>query len=188
MCIGDYCLARGAEICARHNLPMKIHTGYYAGNGCMPVDYIRPGNLCPLLAAFPDTRFVLMHIGYPYGEELIALAKHYRNVFSDLCWAWSINPHAGGVFVRSYLHAAPVNKRFIFGGDINWTTSAYAYSIQMRDWLTATLEAEIADGRLTEPQAMVIATRVSRENQLDCFDVAGTMATIDKEIEEPNHV
>ncbi len=57
----------------------------------MVTDRIRPGHLCPLLIEYPDTRFVLMHIGYPYASELIALAKHFPNTWADLCWAWSIS-------------------------------------------------------------------------------------------------
>jgi uncharacterized protein len=49
-----------------------------------------PGNLCPLLARYPDARFVLMHIAYPYSDELVSIAKHYPNVWVDLCWAWSV--------------------------------------------------------------------------------------------------
>lgn len=37
LCFGDWCLARGAELAGRHNLPVKIHTGYYAGNQQMHV-------------------------------------------------------------------------------------------------------------------------------------------------------
>ena len=90
--LGDWCWARGVELAIEYRLPFKIHTGYYAGNDRMPVDRIRSGNLCGLLARYLDCRFVLMHIAYPYSGELIALVKHYRNVWADLCWAWSIDP------------------------------------------------------------------------------------------------
>ena len=35
-----------------------------------------------------------MHIAYPYSDELVALAKHYPNVYVDMCWAWSIDPYS----------------------------------------------------------------------------------------------
>ena len=99
LCLGDWCWARGVELSIEHNLPFKIHTGYYAGNDRMPVDRIRAGNMCALLAKYPNARFVLMHIAYPYCQELIALAKHYPNVWVDLCWAWSIDPYSSADFV-----------------------------------------------------------------------------------------
>jgi hypothetical protein len=150
LCLGDWCWARGAELAGRYNLPFKIHTGYYAGHSRMPVDRIPAGHLCPLLARYPGTRFVLMHIAYPYSDEVIALAKHYPNAWVDLCWAWSINPRHSAEFIRRYLHAAPLNKLFAFGGDTAWPTSALAYALQARRWLTRALEAEVRDGDLTE--------------------------------------
>ncbi len=67
--LGDWCLARGVELAIRHRLPVKLHCGYYAGNDRMPVDYIKAGHLCALLAEFPAADFVLMHVAYPYTSE-----------------------------------------------------------------------------------------------------------------------
>jgi hypothetical protein len=138
----------------------------------MPVDYIRSGNLCSLLAKYLDARFVLMHIAYPYSQELLALAKHYPNVYVDLCWAWSIDPYSASDFVRRYIHAAPANKLFIFGGDTFWPMGAVAYAYQARQWLTRALEAEVQERLLTETQAIGLAQRFLRENQYLCFQIA----------------
>ncbi|MDE2700400.1 MAG: amidohydrolase family protein [Gemmatimonadota bacterium] len=178
LCLGDWCWARGVELTIEHNLPFKIHTGYYAGNNRMPVDRIKAGNLCALLARYLDARFVLMHIAYPYSDELIALTKHYKNVWADLCWAWSINPYASSDFVRRFIHGAPINKLFVFGGDTRWPTSAAAYAFQTRFWLDKTLEAEVEEGYLNESQAMHIASRVMYDNQYECFDLEGTRNAI----------
>ena len=172
-CLGDWCWSRGVELAIQYNLPFKIHTGYYAGNHRMPVNFIRAGNLCPLLAKYPEARFVLMHISYPYQEELIALAKHYKNVWVDMCWAWSINPHASQEFLRRYLHAAPINKLFAFGGDTMRPRAAVAYSMQARDRVGRALIDEINDGQIRETQATDIAERILQRNQLECFDYEG---------------
>jgi uncharacterized protein len=171
LCLGDWCWARGVELGIEYDLPFKIHTGYYAGHSRMPVDYIRAGNLCPLLAEYLQARFVLMHIAYPYNDELVALAKHYPNVYADLCWAWSIDPYSASDFVRRFIHAVPANKLFIFGGDTGWPAGSLAYAHQARAWLTYTLQAEIEDGFLTEPEAIALATRFMRQNQYACFNV-----------------
>ena len=180
LCLGDWGWARGVELSIEHNLPFKIHTGYYAGHSRMPVDRIKSGNLCGLLARYLDARFVLMHIAYPYSHELIALAKHYPNVWVDLCWAWSIDPFSSCDFVRRFIHAVPINKLFAFGGDTGWPTSAYAYAVQARKWLASALEAEVRDGLLTEKQAMDAALRLMQTNQRDCFDIAGTRGHIER--------
>jgi len=171
LCLGDWSLARGVELAIQYDLPFKIHTGYYAGHSRMPVDYIKAGNLCPLLAKYLDARFVLMHIGYPYNDEMVALAKHYPNVYVDFCWAWSIDPFSTSNFLRRCIHAVPSNKLFLFGGDTAWPGAALAYAIQSRRWLTRTLQAEMADGFLSEAEAIALAGRYMRDNQYDCFRV-----------------
>lgn len=176
--IGDWCWARGVELSIEHHLPFKIHTGYYAGNDRMPVEYISAENLCPLLARYLDARFVLMHASYPYSTALVALAKHYRNVWADCCWAWSMNPLQMVRFVREFIHAAPVNKLFAFGGDTFTPTAAAAYSRQARRWLARALEEEVRDGDLSEAEAMGIAQRIMLQNQLECFDLAAKRAAM----------
>jgi uncharacterized protein len=182
LALGDWCWARGVELAIEHNLPFKLHTGHHAGTGKMPIDWVRAGNLCPLLARYPEARFVLMHTAYPYGDELVSVAKHYPNVWVDLCWAWSIDPYSSTEFVRRFLHAVPSNKLFAFGGDTFWPTSAVAYSIQSRRGLQRALEAEIAAGDLTEQQAISVARRLMRENQYACFDLDGARTAIQAEL------
>ena len=171
LCLGDWCWARGVELGIEYDLPFKLHTGYYAGHSRMPVDYIRAGNLCSLLAKYSAARFVLMHIAYPYSDELLALAKHYPNVYVDMCWAWSIDPYHGANFVRRWIHTVAANKLFIFGGDTFWPSGAVAYAHQTRRWLTHALQAEINDGLLTEAEAIKLAGRFMRENQYACFRI-----------------
>ena len=182
LCLGDWCLARGVELASAYQLPIKLHTGYLAGTGqsgtAMLVDRLRAGHLAPLLMEYPDARFVLMHIAYPYSEELIALAKLFGNVTVDLCWAWALNPFATKDFVRRFLHAVPLNKLFAFGDDTGTPSMAYAYSVQMRRWLTRALEEEVAEGFMTTRQAMEGATRLLRGNQLACFDIEGRQRAV----------
>ena len=178
LCLGDWCLDRGAALAREHNLPLKIHTGYYAGNNRMPTDFIKPGKLCALLAEHLDTRFVLMHCAWPYDAELAALAKHYANVWVDMCWAWSIDPRSNVDSLRRMIHSVPVNKIFAFGGDTAWPNMVVAYAQQARRGLTRALQAELVEGALNETEAMALATRLMRDNQYACFDVAGRRASL----------
>ena len=114
-----------------------------------------------------------MHIGYPYTGEMTSLAKHYPNVYVDLCWAWSVDPYRSTELVRSMIHAAPINKLFAFGGDTSWPSAALAYSLQARTWLARALSAEVNEGLLSEPQAIEVAEYLMFRNQRACFDVEG---------------
>lgn len=179
LCLGDWCLARGIERAIEYNLPFKIHTGLTAFlRTLIQPDRLRAGHLCPLLAAYPEARFVLMHTAYPYSAELLAVAKQFPNVYLDMCWGWAIDFHAAIDFVRRVLHAVPVNKWFAFGGDAFWPAQSVAYAFQARDGLTRALQAEIDDGLLHESEAIQIARRVMRDNQYAVFDINGRRATI----------
>ena len=177
-CLGDWAWAQAADLAGQHNLPFKIHTGYYAGNNSMYVNRIPSGHLCKLVMAYPETRFVLMHIAYPYSDELVAMTKHFSNVYADLCWAWSINPLHSVDFVRRFIHAAPINKLFAFGGDCFRPTSSVGYALQCRKWLGMALGGEVEDGLLTLKEAKEVATRLMHDNQYECFDVEGTRERI----------
>ncbi|QXC52463.1 amidohydrolase family protein (plasmid) [Agrobacterium salinitolerans] len=191
LCLGDWCLSRIAEQCAAHNLPWKIHTGYFAKNNFMPTDNLRAGNLDGLIRANPRTRFVLMHIAYPYSDEMIALAKHYANVSVDMCWAWSINPLHASDFLRRYMHAAPKNKLFIFGGDAHLPAASVGYSQQCRNWFRRTLQKEMSEGFLIEKQAIELARFFMVGNPYDYYDLTSKKGILreatTKTVEERGH-
>lgn len=178
--LGDWCLGRCCELAGQYNLPVKFHTGYTAGTSFMPLAGTAPSNLCGLFKAFPKTRFVLMHMSFPYHSELLALAKQYPNVYASLCWAWSISPRDAMEFVRRFIHSVPANKLLAFGGDSVWPTPTYVYSRQMRQWLSRALQAEVDEGYLGEAQAIELADRILLKNHYACFDIPGRRANIAK--------
>ena len=169
LALGDWALARCIEAAVRHDLPVKIHTGYYAGHSYMPIERIPAGLLAGLIRRYPSARFVLMHTAYPYTGEVLALAKHFPNVFLDLCWAWSIDPLSTRDFVRRAVHAVPSNKLLAFGGDSFWPSAAVSYAFQARTWLTRALQAEVDERFLTEKDALRLAARWMGENQKALF-------------------
>ncbi|MEW6751617.1 MAG: amidohydrolase family protein [Candidatus Latescibacterota bacterium] len=179
LCLGDWALARAAELAAVHRVPVKVHTGYLAGNWRIPdLDRLRPAHVSSLLLRYPETRFVLLHMGYPYTGETLALAKHFPNVWVDMCWAWSCDPQEARAFLRRFLHTVPHNKLLAFGGDTGWPTSTVAYALQARRWLGRALQDEVDEGLVTERQAMDLATGCLRRNHDACFDLEGTRAAI----------
>ncbi len=169
LCLGDWSLDQIAVHAAKHSLPVKIHTGHYAGNNWMPIDFVRPGQMCSLFSAHTSTKFVLMHIAYPYQNELLSIAKHYQNVVVDLCWAWSINPLATMQFVSDWIHSVPINKLLGFGGDAFLPAQAVGFALQSRKWLTRTLQREIDECFLKELDAMNIARKLLFDNQDELF-------------------
>jgi predicted TIM-barrel fold metal-dependent hydrolase len=164
-----HCLRRATE----HGLPVKLHCGYYAGNDGMPLERVRQNaaDLCPLLVDFPETTFVLMHIGYPYQDEYIALAKHYANVHIDLCWAWIINPLAAARFVREFLVAAPASKLFTFGGDYENVETIVGHAQVARLGLAQALGELVQTGWIARGAALDLVEPLMRGNALRIFPV-----------------
>jgi uncharacterized protein len=168
------CIARAAA----SGLPVKLHCGYYAGTGRMPLARVRQNaaDLCPLLADFPEARFVLMHIGYPYQDEYLALAKHYANVWVDLCWAWIINPAASVRFVQEFLVSAPANKLLTFGGDYAVVEPIVGHAAIARQGLAQALSALIGDSWLSADAALALVEPLMSGNAAALFSRSGTPA------------
>ena len=162
-----YCLGKAAE----YGLPVKLHTGFYAGRDAMPLARLRnnAGDLSSLLQEFPETKFVLMHIGYPYQDEYIALAKHYRNAYVDMCWAWIINPAASVRFLKEFLVAAPANKLFTFGGDYIIAENIVGHSVIARRGIALALSELVGEAWLIREELPPLAAGIMHANARATF-------------------
>ncbi len=164
------CLAKAEE----HHLPVKLHTGYYAGHNGMPLGRVRDNasDLCALAHEFPHINFVLMHIDYPYQDELIAMTKHYKNVYADMCWAWIINPAASVRFLKEFLMAAPAHKVFTFGGDYIYAELVPGHAQVARRGLAQAISELVEENWLAESEAPALVDRIMRGNAHETFDYA----------------
>ncbi|MGY4430791.1 hypothetical protein ACVWWO_003268 [Bradyrhizobium sp. F1.13.1] len=162
-----YCIGKASEC----GLPVKLHTGMLGGHGLLQLARTRnnAADLCRLLLDFPETRFVLMHIGYPYEQEFIALAKHYPNVTVDMCWAWIINPAASVHFLREFLVTVPANKIFTFGGDYLAVEPIYGHACIARRGITQAVSELVAEGWIAREETPDLVERIMRGNALHFF-------------------
>lgn len=173
----DWAFHRCVRLCIEHELPMKIHTGYKAGANYMDVEHIKPGRLTNVLAQYPKARFDLFHIGYPYEEELVALAKHYTNVYVDFCWAWIIDLYATRRFLKQCLTAVPASKLLGFGGDYIVAEPVYGHLRMARDGVAGVLTELVDEGYMGVAEAVPIAHRLLRDNAMTLFRVEDKRAT-----------
>ena len=105
--------------CEELGLVGLFHTGTSGIGAGMPggqgirLDYCRPIRLDTVAAEFPDFKIVAAHFGFPWHDEMLAIAPHKTNVFIDISgWAPRYIP---GSVVREL--KGRLQDQFLFGSD-----------------------------------------------------------------------
>jgi len=157
-----------------HKLPVKLHTGYYAGQNGMPLGRLshNASSATDLCRRSPETRFVFMHICYPYYEESLAVAKHYANAYVDMCWSWIMNPVAAKDFLKKYLVTAPANKILTFGGDYIPVEPVLGHAVIARRGIALALSELVEEGWLRLADAMDLIDPIMHNNARQIFNLA----------------
>jgi len=172
--VQDHLFWYGARKAGEYNLPVKLHTGYYAGNDGMPIGRPagNPAEVCELLRKAPDITFVLMHVCYPFHEQMIAIAKHWHNAVIDMCWAWIINPTAASRFLRDFIVTAPANKLLTFGGDYIPVELVIGHAAIARQGIASVLTDLVADEWLSAQDAVDLIDPIMHGNARRIFNLA----------------
>jgi hypothetical protein len=157
-----------------HNLPVKLHTGYYAGQNSMPLSRLQknPGSATDLCRLAPDTKFVFMHIGYPFYEDMLAVAKQYTNACIDMCWSWIINPSGAKDYFKKHLVTAPANKLLPFGGDYIPVEPVLGHAIMARRGIAQALAELVEEEWLTLADAVELVEPILNGNARQIFQLS----------------
>ena len=164
----DYMFDRIAQLCATHDLPLQIHTGFFYDTW-RNVTQTNPALLAPFIIRHKTTRFVLMHAGYPYGSELLAMAKNLPNVTIDMSWAYIISPSFAHRFLDEAIETVPGDKILGFGGDYEFPEGAYAHAMLCREVVAKVLADKVNAGYWSEAEALAFARAILRENAIRTF-------------------
>ena len=167
--LSDFMMHKVIQRAEKYSLPIQIHTGLLSGNfRGNPIENTNAIHLSNLFLKYRKAKFVIFHGSYPYMAELTYLAKHYPNVYIDMCWMHIVSPSASTRYLEEWLLTVPSNKILAFGGDasIEW---AYGHVVLARKIITEVLVKMVGDGRFSETEAIVIADRILRKNAIDLF-------------------
>ncbi len=172
-CLEDYLFHYTVEKSVAFDLPYKLHTGYHSGTGTMSLHDVRrnPADMADICRLHPDARFVFMHITFPYQNELIALARHYPNAWVDMCWSWMIDPLAAVNFLKEFLVSVPVNKLFVFGGDVSIVELVPGQLALMKRGLDQALSSLLKNHWLTHRDLELVIERLMYKNALEFFPI-----------------
>ncbi len=158
----DYVMWRIVELSAKLDLPFQIHTGNARIQGSNPM------LLVELIAANPQTKFILFHGGYPWIGETGAIANRHKNVWIDSVWLPTISYTMGKRAYQEWLEVMPSN-RIMWGADEHHAEGIYGATETTRRCLAEALAEKIERGELREEHALRIGRQILRDNALELF-------------------
>ncbi len=71
------------EYLQRNNLPLTMHMGTTYGRNA-PINYGRPLDVDTIAMRYPDLKMVMAHMGHPWYEECIVVARKQPNVYCEV--------------------------------------------------------------------------------------------------------
>jgi hypothetical protein len=166
----DYLVHQLLSLAQQYKIPVAFHTGLQAGH----LRYIENSNpvlLSNLFVEYPNVNFVLFHGSYPYGGELSALARNFRNVFIDMNWTYSISPTYAERYMSEWLETVPANKIMAFGGDQRTVENSYGNLVLAKSILSNVLVKKVEDNLLSESEAKNIARMLLHDNGMNFYNI-----------------
>ena len=164
----DYCFCKGCEVAAELDIPLQIHTAL-GDSPDLILHRCNPALLVDAIQAYPDTKFVLIHAGYPYCEELGFMMCSYENVYGDVSSMVPYASIAGATKIRSIMELAPLNK-LMFGTDAGSCPEQFWYgAILFRKYFTDILQELVDKDYVSASFAMETAENVMYKNILRLY-------------------
>jgi hypothetical protein len=159
----DFVVDRLCQLAGQRDLPMQMHLGTAILRGSHPL------KAAGLIERHPRTRFLLMHLAYPWSRELLAMAFVFRNVWVDLTWSMLLSPSHFKPALHEAIEVLPDESRMMFGGD-NWhIEETYGTMKLARQLIGEVLQEKIAGGYFRLEDAQRLATKIFRQNAIDFF-------------------
>lgn len=158
----DFMFWRICQLSTKYELPFQVHTGDARIQGSNPM------LLVDVIAANPETKFILFHGGYPWVGETGAIAMKHRNVWIDSCWLPTLSYTMARRAYQEWLDAVP-SDRIMWGADTVDAEGIYAATEFTRQCLAEALTEKVGRGELREEHAHQIGRQIMRENALTLF-------------------
>ncbi|MBZ9605533.1 amidohydrolase family protein [Phyllobacterium chamaecytisi] len=160
---GDYIVDLFCRLAAEFDLPIQTHLGTAILRGSHPL------RIAGLIERHPKTRFLLMHLAYPWSRDLLGMAFIYRNVWLDLCWSFLLSPSHFKLALHEAIEVLPDNSRMMIGGDCQHVEESFAAIQFARHLIGDVLEEKVASGYLRNGDAELLATNILGKNAKKFF-------------------
>ncbi|TFK19377.1 amidohydrolase 2 [Coprinopsis marcescibilis] len=154
--LNDFVVRLALTTAGRYKKPVQFHTGL--GDNDLNINLATPSLLQPLIKAYPETTFVLLHAAYPFTREAGYLTSVYHNVYLDWGEIFPMVSRRGQeAALKQVLELCPTNK-ILWSSDGHWWPESFYLGInQARSALFNVLQQLIEDDDLSEVQAAKVA-------------------------------
>jgi len=151
---GDFVLNLLAKKAAEYDLVFQVHAGLARQATS------HPWRLMWLIDSNPDTVFDLFHAGYPWMDDVLAMASERANLIVDSCWLPIISPSAAVRFYTEYPEVAFRADSLLWGGD-NWhAEESYGAALTFKDCLAKAVSDKVEAGYWTRREGLRFAEGV----------------------------
>lgn len=160
---GDYIVDHLCVLAAARDLPVQMHLGTGLIRGSHPL------RVAGLIERHPRTRFLLMHLAYPWSRDLLGMAFVYRNIWLDLTWSFLLSPSHFKLALHEAIEILPDESRMMLGGD-NWhVEETYGAMRTARALVGEVLTEKLEAGYCERSTLERLATRILSDNARDFF-------------------
>jgi hypothetical protein len=161
--LNDHLVKIVLDIAGKCKKPIQFHTGL--GDNDITLTKSSPAHMQPIIKAFPETIFVLLHSSYPYTRDAGYLTSVYKNVYLDFGEIFPfISADGQRTVVHQVLELAPTNKILWSTDAAWWPERFYLATAQARQVMYEVLASFVGKGDLTEDQAVSIVKMAFFEN------------------------
>lgn len=160
---GDFVVDRLCALAGERDVPVQMHLGTAIIRGAHPL------KAAGLVERHPRTRFLLMHLAYPWSRDLLGMAFVYRNIWLDLTWSLLLSPSHFKLALHEAIEVLPDESRMMIGGD-NWhVEETYGTMKLARQLIGEVLEEKVSAGYFRAEDAQRLAAKILRDNALRFF-------------------
>lgn len=166
----DFMMHAAAGLAGSYKLPLQIHAGYGSWQSNITAQ-ANPLLLNPLIESHRQTKFVMLHGGYPFIGEMATLAKNHPNVFIEAGWLAYIAPAAYSRAMGEWLDCVPANKITAFGADCVHVEQTYGALLLTRRSLARCLSEKFETAEWDIRLCKATARRLLSENAYTLYAV-----------------
>lgn len=160
---GDWVVDRMCGLAGERGIPVQMHLGTAIIRGSHPL------GVAGLVERHPGTRFLLMHLAYPWSRDLLGMAFVYRNVWLDLTWSFLLSPSHFRLALHEAIELLPDETRMMLGGDTWHAEETFATLQAARREIGTVLEEKVRAGYFGREDALRLARRILADNAREFF-------------------